>query len=121
MTIAEAISGIDALKANTYTDHDKIVWLSELDGMIHREIITTHEGAEAFAPYDDDTPTDTVLLAEYPYDTVYMPWLEAKIDYYNGEYGKYNNSNAMFSAAYSAYRNWYNRTHNPNGEHIKYF
>ena len=46
MKLIEAINKIDALKQNTFTQEDKIGWLSTLDGIIKSEIIDTHEGAD---------------------------------------------------------------------------
>lgn len=61
------------------------------------------------------------LLVPAPYDEVYIRWLEAQIDYANGEYGRYNNSMTMFNASYSAFRNYWNRTHMPKGKRYKFF
>ena len=123
MKIIDAINRIDALKHNTYTQSDKIEWLSRLDSMVKKHIIDTHEGAEkiAFASYDDSTDLHTELLVQEPYDEVYLRWMEAQIDYHNGEYGKYNNAIEMFHAAYEGYRNYYNRTHMPKGKKFKFF
>lgn len=121
MTIGEAISKIDALKPNTYTDEEKIGWLSQVDMMIQKEIRDEHLPVTAFDGYTADTDMDTTLIADAPYDNMYVSWMESRIDYYQGEYGKYNNSNAVFEAEYTAYRNWYNRTHEPVGTHFRYF
>lgn len=123
MKIIEAINRIDALKHNTYTQGDKIEWLSNLDSKVKQLIIDTHEGGEdvAFTCYNDSTDTDTELLVPAPFDEVYLRWLEAMIDYHNGEYGKYNNSIEMYNTAYEEFQNYYNRTHMPKGESIKYF
>ena len=123
MTIIEAIERVDLLKPNNYTQEDKIVWLSMLDGVIKTEIIDTHEGAEdvAFNGYGVDISHDTVLLAPAPYDDVYVKWLEAQIDYANGELAKFNNSIAMYNTAYAAFERYYNRTHMPLGTSFRYF
>jgi hypothetical protein len=115
LTLLEAISRIDALKPNTYKQSVKTRWLSDLDGIIKKEIIDVHEGADAvsFEGYDDDTSPSALLLVPAPYDDIYLKWLEASIDYANGEYGKYNNSITMYNTAYSAFANYYNRTHMP--------
>ena len=93
MTIIEAINRIDALKPNTYPQPTKVYWLSNLDGIVFNKIIKTHEGAEGkdFKGYSDDIPMDTELIVSAPYDDIYLKWLEAQIDYANGEYDKYNN------------------------------
>lgn len=122
MTLIEAISKIDNLKHNTYTHEDKVGWISRLDGMVRREIMDTHEGSEGgFQGYDTDSDVETVLLVPAPYDEVYLRWLEAQIDYANGEYGRFNNSLEMFQAAYQSYSNFYNRTHMPKGVGIRFF
>ena len=115
MKIIEAITRLDALKFNTYTQSDKVDWLSRLDSMVKKQVIDTHEGAEAvtFTGYDDSTSLDTELLVPAPYDEVYLRWLEAQIDYHNGEYDKYNNVIIMFNTAFEAYQSYYNRMHKP--------
>ena len=62
----------------------------------------------------------TELLVSTPHDDIYIRWLEAQIDYANGEYGKYQNAMAMFNAAYSNYERYYNRNHMPKGTKFKY-
>ena len=122
MKIIEAINRIDSLKHNTYTERDKVAWLSELDSMVKVEIIDTHEGEGTFTGYDDLTDLQkTELLIPAPYDKAYLLWMEAQIDYYNGEYDKYNNAIDMFYEAYEGYRNYYNRTHMPKGKKFKFF
>ena len=123
MTIMEALFRIDELKPNSYSQPEKIKWLSSLDGVIKSEIIDTHEGGEGviFNGYDEDADLATTLLVPAPYDDIYLRWLETQIDYANGEYGKYNNSMAMYNTAYTAYANYYNRTHMPKGKKLKFF
>ena len=123
MTIIEAINRIDSLKPNNYTQEDKLFWLSNLDGIIKTEIIDTHEGSEnvTFNGYDVDTALDTVLLVPVPYDDIYLKWLEAQIDYTNGETQRYENSMIAFNNAYETFQRFYNRTHMPKSKSIKFF
>lgn len=123
MTIIEAITMIDSIKPNTYTQAQKIAWLSTLDGLIKAEIIDTHDGAETvdFEGYGENTDINRPLLVPAPFDEIYLFWLESKIDYWNSELGKYNNSITMYNNAYSAYERYYNRTHMPRGKKRKYF
>ena len=122
MTILEAVHKIDTVKPNSYTQPEKVKWLSTLDGIIKSEIIDTHEGGEGieFEGYHDDTDLDTILLVPAPYDDVYIRWLEARIDYANGEINKYNNSLTAFNDAYGLYANHYNRKHMPKGKKFKF-
>ena len=124
MTIMDAVYRIDELKPNSYSQSEKIKWLSTLDGIIKTEIIDTHEGGEnvVFNGYDENTELSTVLLVPAPYDDVYLRWLEAQIDYTNGEYRKYNNSSTAYNDAYTAFQKYYNRTHMPkhNGKRFRF-
>ena len=115
MKINEAITRLDSLKFNTYKQDDKLDWLSRLDNMVKKQIIDTHEGAESvsFNGYTADTPLDTVLLVPAPYDEVYLRWMEAQIDYHNGEINSYNNAIILFNTAFNAYKEHYNSAHKP--------
>ena len=115
MTIMDAIYRIDEVKPNSCSNGEKIKWLSSLDGAIKCEIIDTHEGGSdiTFNGYTEDSDLSTVLLVPAPYDDVYLRWLEAMIDYTNGEYGKFNNSSTAFNDVYAQYAKYYNRTHMP--------
>ena len=114
MKINEAITRLDSLKQNTYTQADKVEWLSRLDLMVKNHIIDTHEGEEIpFTGYDDTTDHNTELLIPAPHDAVYLRWMEAQIDYYNGEDERHNNAIMRFNNAYEDYKKHYTRTHMP--------
>lgn len=124
MTILEAIGRVDTSKPNTYSQEDKIKWLSTSEWNIKRDIVDTHEGFEEveFNGFTDKTPLDTQLIAPAPYDELYVRFLEAQIDYANNDIGKYNNSMAMYNEAMLSFRNYYNRTHLPlQNNSITYF
>lgn len=123
MTIMDALYRIDELKPNSYSQTEKIKWLSSLDGVIKSEIIDTHEDGEniVFSGYTEDADLTTVLLVPAPYDDIYLRWLEAQIDYNNGEIAKYNNSIVAYNDAYDLYQKHYNRTHMPKGKKFKFF
>lgn len=116
MTCGAIIEIVDKLKPNRFSEEDKYRWLTQIDGMILRELVETHEGGElpdAFAGYSAEQDAYTELLVRAPYDTLYRYWLEAQIDLGNSETAKYNNSMQLFNSAYLTYTDWYNRTHMP--------
>jgi hypothetical protein len=115
MTIAEVISKVDALKPNTYTQEDKVEWLSTLDSRVMTQIIDAHEGGPDIHFYGYDGPIDqeTELLVPAPYDEMYLRWLEAMIDYHNSDDDRYNNAIMLFNNAYEGYKKYYTRTHMP--------
>ena len=125
MTITEALNEVNSLKPNMYDDEFKIRYLSRLDSRIYKDIILTHERNEdepeiAFEPYVVEDRERELIVGE-PYDEIYVRWLEAQIDYSNREYEAFNNSNAVFESIYTAFQNYYNRTHMPKGARNTYF
>ena len=115
MKIIEAINKIDDLKFNAFSQDQKVGWLSRLDTMVKTQIIDTHEGGENvhFTGYNSDTDLHAELLVGAPFDEIYLRWMEAQIDYHNGEIDKYNISITMFNTEYEAFENWYRRKHMP--------
>lgn len=115
MTIQQAITQVDTLKPNQYKDLNKIEWLSTLDGKIKSEIIDTHVGSEAytFNGYNEDTNYETELIAKDPYSELYVKYLMAQIDFFNAEWGRYNNTSAAFNVAINEYSAYYNRNFLP--------
>lgn len=123
MTIIEAISRFDAQHNNAYTQEEKIAWLSRVDYEIWQEIVKTHEHEETqtFSGYNADTPLDTRLLAEPPYDTLYLRYMEAQMHYLNDEFARYNNAITVYNTDIAAFEAWYNRTHKPVSTTLKFF
>ena len=115
MKIIQAINQLDDLVFNTYTQQNKVEWLSRLDWMVKKQIIDNHTGAEdiVFTGYNESTDLNTNLLVPAPHDDMYLLWLEAQIHYHNGEYDKYNNAIIMFNNAFEAYQAHYIQTHLP--------
>ena len=113
MKICEAISQINSLKPNTYTDKQKIYWLSQVESMIKRLVIDAHEGGEqiSFAGFTEDTSTETELFMPEPFSMGYVYWLEAQIHYANEDIDMYNSAIMMFNASFSEYKADYKRNH----------
>ena len=123
MTIIQAINYLDYIRPNSCPQELKISWLSMLDGKIKSEIIDTHEGGEniLFDGYDKDTDISSPLLVQAPYDMIYVKFLEAQIDEYEGEAARYACSYATFNHLFSCFERYYNKTHMPRSRKIKYF
>lgn len=111
MTPNKVIEIVDRLKPNSYSEEDKLRWLSELDGKVQRLVIQSDDVIQY--AYPDDM--DRELLIPAPFDDVYGLYLEAMIDYHNREYDYYNNSMVMFETRYSDYKKDYIRNHQTRG------
>ena len=116
MTIQEALDLTDEMKPNLMSRKIKMKYLTELEQLIHAEILMKHmhRPEQATQPaYTEDTDPGTVLLAPDPYAMVYVYWLMSKIDMINQEDARYNNDRALFEQAYLTLGDWWNRTFLP--------
>lgn len=116
MTIQEAIETSDSLRPSRFDGIEKVKWLSALDRRIKSEIIDTHEENEEISGtfiYDESTNLQEKLLVPDPYSELYIHYIISQIDFYNGEYARYNNSAGMFNQQYNEFSRWYNREHMP--------
>lgn len=116
MTIQAAIDMIDTLKPNMFPITQKVAWLSDLDGMIWREIILTHEGVApgtTFDGYDMDTSTAVTLLAPEPYTDIYKHYMATKMDIANRETTEYAKDNVLFNSAWQTLCDYWNRKYMP--------
>ena len=116
MTIQAAIDMVDTLKPNMFPRHQKVAWLNELDGMIWREIILTHEGVspdEQFVGYDQDADPSVELLAPEPYTDIYKHYMATKMDVANRETNEYVKDNVLFNNAWQTLCDYWNRRYTP--------
>lgn len=123
MKICEAIAMVDGLRDNVFSPEQKLGWINELEWRIRRTLVDTHAGKEecSFNGYDANDSMEQTMIAPAPWDMAYVRWLEAMIDYYNGESERYENSMMLFNEAWENFATWYHRTHLPNGMRMKYF
>ena len=113
MTAGKIIAEVDALEPNQYTEEQKLEWLSDIDGKLFEEVISTHRDPviTKFQPHDS---LESELLIPFPYGRdVYVHHLQAKIASENAEDRKYNQQTILTAAAYQSYTDMYNRTHLP--------
>lgn len=117
MTIGEAIAAADQISTNLIAQNTKKQWLSELDGRIYNEIIDPYGKNKEFKGYTSSSASTTKLLVPYPYDSIYVIYLEQEIALRNAEIARYNNARTVFNERLEAYRRWYirmNRQDTPN-------
>ena len=116
MTVKECIDIVDNMKPNQYSVDDKVRWLSFLDMIVVNDVLKTHEDFDIryddFEGYSADKLA-TKLIADAPYDQMYVEFLKMKIDEENGETARYNNTATMFNSYFSIFKKWYNKNHMP--------
>ena len=72
-------------------------WLNQVEGQILHEIFLL--ALSEITPYSA-TPTEA-LAAPYPYDGIYLLWMEAQVDFSNGEYERYTNTMQRYNTAWN--------------------
>ena len=116
MTLQEALDQVDELKPNMMSRKLKIKYLTEIEQLIHSEILMNHEHKEedSIMPvYTEQTEPGTLLIVPDPYSMVYIYWLMTKIDIQNQEDARYNIDRAHFENAYDAMSDWWTRNYMP--------
>lgn len=113
MTIKEAIRRTDLAKPNAFEEEVKFAWLISLEGQLASDVfLMAPEETEQFNyPYPEGLTVET--LVEFPYDELYVLYLEAKIDAENGEYSKYQNSLQLYNNAYGNFLRWFAGLYDP--------
>lgn len=72
-------------------------WLNQVEGQILHEIFLL--SLSEITPYSA-TPAEA-LAAPYPYDGIYLLWMEAQVDFANGEYERYTNTMQRYNVAWN--------------------
>ena len=118
MTVDEAINFVDEVKPNSFSMRIKVMWLSSLEGRIGANVFLMAPAEVEnlkFSLSDENFKRERELIVKPPHDDIYIFWLEAQIDYHNGEYNKYQSSMAMYNAALGDLKRWVAINYNPCG------
>ena len=110
MTLQEALDIADEMKPNMMRRPLKIRYITEIEQLIHDEIIMQQEQQPE---YTEETAPGTELLVPDPYSMLYAYWLMSKIDMQNQEDARYNIDRAQFEQAYDTFSDWYTRNYMP--------
>ena len=111
MRIKDVIAAVDDIKPNAFTTATKLMWLSEVEGLVQTEVMLL--APAEITTYGPETDLETELLASPPHDKIYRAYLTAMIDYANGEYNRYQNTVEVFNAWFSEYVIWYADRYRP--------
>ncbi len=113
MTIREVLARVDTIRPNAYTDGEKIAMLNTIEGRIYREILEkTADFTGEFIPFQEGEE-ERELTVPVPYTDIYVFYLAAMIDFYNGDSGRYNDTMVLFNQAWEDYAAHYRERHKP--------
>ena len=114
MKVAEIITNVDQLRQNDYDLEQKTRWLSEVEGTIIDDIHNMAEGNdEDFKGYLYELDSEKETKLPDRFTDIYIHYIKAKIEFYDGETEQYNNEVAAYQAAYDQYAAWHRRNHMP--------
>ena len=111
MTPNKVIERVDGKRPNAYDEETKLDWISKFDGTVKKLVMQEDEAVQYSYPED----MDKELLVSAPFEDLYELYVESMIDYYNREYGNYNNSAMMFESQFTEYKKAYIREHPAKG------
>ena len=111
MTVNDAITYANAVKPNAFDKDTMTRWLNEVEGMVQTQVLLM--SIDSIITYDYERDADTVMLARPPHDKLYPAYLEARIDFANGEYERYQNSTQLFNSFFKEFMRWYATNYNP--------
>ncbi len=116
MKIGQLLSTIDKIKPNTIESEDKFEWINEIEGLIYNNIFAkAADTSFNFTPYDFEKDQDTDILVPAPYEAMYIHYLSAKIDFWEGDINSYNNNMSLYNELYDNFAAFYRRNNMPKG------
>lgn len=105
MRINDAIAKAGELRLNAISEEQKYTWVYELECSVC-EMMGKEIPKKEF-------PKDIELSMPEAHEDVYVKYLAAKIDYYNGESALYSNDLAIYNEAMEAATSWWIRNNRP--------
>mgnify|MGYP006923250149 CR=1 FL=1 len=108
MTLSDVIENFDSERSNNVSILTKKRWISQLDLKIWGEILKPR-GDKEYIGYGKEIPLDAVVKAPEEYAEIYTLYMNMKLDYMNGEIGRYNNSVMLFNRMFKEMHDAINR------------
>ena len=107
MTPLELISRLDTRIVNTVPEEEKKRWVAEVEALVEWGLRPSQE------PLPETLPDDCQLKIPFPWDELYLHYLEMRLYYFQGEIARCNQARAMYEAVYNGYRDYCNRCRLP--------
>ena len=114
MTALDVISQADTLILNTIPEVQKKRWVAEAEWLVDMSLHPSEE------PMPGILPDDYQLKIPFPWDALYLHYLEMRLYYFQGEIARCNQAKAMYESAYNGYRDFCNRRTVPGVWNIQY-
>ena len=96
MKVREALQQVKEEKPHSFANEYVLRWVNELEQRVQEML--GHDKEEWVTYANNDIDLEKKLLIDKPYDSLYISWLKAKIDYVNEEFEAYANHQAQLKA-----------------------
>lgn len=114
MKLATLIARINSLRPSQYDESQLVDWINEVEAQVADDVINRAWANNVeFKPYDISVDGEKELLIPDENCDVYLHYLAAKIDFWNGELERYNNSASMYMSSWRSFAGSYRRNHMP--------
>ena len=113
MKLREILATIAQIRPHAYTDAEMIALLNTIEGRVYTDIFHKAEGFhEEFIPFQEGGE-ERELAVPVPFTDLYIYYLASRIDYFNGDVDRYNDSMVLYNKAWDDYAAYYRRNHMP--------
>ena len=113
MNVREILAMVDQLRPNAYTDGEKIALLNTIEGRVYTDIYQKAEDFEGeFEPFAEGEE-ERELSVPVPFTDLYLYYIASRIDYFNGDVGRYNDSIVLYNDAWDMFASHYRENHKP--------
>lgn len=113
-TLKEIIQRVENEKPDAFDSPTKANWLTELEGKIALDCFLMSPKEAQAVRYSWPKEQDKVLLVRFPNEEIYALYLEAMIDFHNGEPDRYQNTMERFNQAFLGFKQWLRMTFDDN-------
>lgn len=107
MKISEVTARILKTKPHPFDEDTIVSFINSLEQQVQAEVLETPIANRIDYTWADNS--STVLLMPPPYDSCYLFYVAARIDFDLGEFESYNQNMMQFNTLYDEYKKYYIR------------
>ena len=113
MKVREILARIMQIRPHAYTDEEMIGMLNTIEGRVYTDIFQKAEGFDGeFIPFQEGEE-ERELAVPAPFDELYLFFLMSRVDFLNGDTGRYNDTMVLLQNAWNEYAAYYRENHKP--------
>lgn len=98
MTVKKILELFEKLRPNSFDFDTKLMWLDEVEGLVQSEIFGVSIDEIKHLEGEDD-----ILRVPHPYARLYFFYLSSMIDFFSGNFEKYQASSLAYNDAVKLY------------------